>query len=162
MAKCRCGLDVETPAVVIREEAFCSYECAGELAPYSSRLEIDRIDSEIASLTETYDKLQVALTVPKRVAPVPSAPIGGGCEVCGREPAMTLAVSSLGPVMCKYGFECMKMGAEPYKMLVVWLKKRGGREKIRDNALYGVIDATLVMADKLMKELDADVERMEV
>jgi hypothetical protein len=154
METCRCGDIVGENHIVINGEAFCSYTCAGELAPYTVRAEIDRLDAQIAILTEHYDQLQSALVLPVRVVPEPKAEINATCEICGKEPAVTVACSSLGAVLYKYGTQCLATGAEPFGALCAYLKSLGGRGEVKSNAMHAVIDATLLAAGKTIKELD--------
>lgn len=156
---CRCGMEIEKAVITINGEEFCSFECAGQLAPYTSKAEIERLDAEISKLSEAYDNLQAALVLPKRVITEPKA-IGGMCEICGKETAVGVATSTLGPVIYKYGMNCLETGSEPYQALVLFLRKKGGRKNAMGSpAVYSVIDATLLTAGKTVTELDDDIER---
>lgn len=50
------------------------------------------------------------------------------CQVCGKEPGVGVAASSLGPMSLSYGRKCLEVGAEPQWAIEFVLDSCGGLE----------------------------------
>lgn len=77
------------------------------------------------------------------------------CDVCGKEPAVGVASSCLGPCSFAYGRECLRVGAEPYCALIGALADCG-REHCAE-WVHPIIEASLKVAGKTLEEFDADL-----
>jgi len=82
------------------------------------------------------------------------------CDVCGEREAVGVACSAMGAVSIAYCAECLRVGREPYALVIGGLMGSSSMEDVAD-WLRPIVEATLEAEGKTQEQLFADIAALE-